>query len=128
MHSPYSFPEVTGKGFAVGKSKEVFIAVSAQLTDSTPKVESMSFERRKCLKRNEDLKVANVTLEAFQEYSRESCLLECRARVLFKECNCLPYYFPDFSAVWKKDTTCNQTSLQCLAKKTGESNLLVLKA
>ena len=33
VHSPYDFPEVTGKGFAIDKEKEVFIAVSAQLTE-----------------------------------------------------------------------------------------------
>ena len=33
VHSPYSFPEVTGKGFAIGEAKEVFIAVGAQYTE-----------------------------------------------------------------------------------------------
>lgn len=33
VHNPYSYPEVTGKGFAVGQRKETFIAVTAQYTN-----------------------------------------------------------------------------------------------
>ena len=33
VHNPYEFPEVSGKGFAVGSSKEAFLAVSAQVTE-----------------------------------------------------------------------------------------------
>ena len=30
----------------------------------------------------------------FKTYSEENCLLECRAKQLFKKCSCLPYYYP----------------------------------
>ena len=30
----------------------------------------------------------------FKTYSEENCLLECRAKQIFKKCNCLPYYYP----------------------------------
>jgi hypothetical protein len=33
VHSPYHFPEVSGKGFAIPSKKEAFIAVSAQVTE-----------------------------------------------------------------------------------------------
>ncbi len=33
VHSPYDFPMVRGKGFAVGMGHEAFVAVSAQLTN-----------------------------------------------------------------------------------------------
>ena len=32
VHSPYNFPEVSGKGFAIPSKKEAFLAVSAQVT------------------------------------------------------------------------------------------------
>ena len=32
VHSPFSYPEVTGKGFAIGQAKETFIAVGARYT------------------------------------------------------------------------------------------------
>ena len=33
VHHPYEYPEVRGKGFAIGKGKEAFLAVSGQVTD-----------------------------------------------------------------------------------------------
>jgi hypothetical protein len=33
VHSPYTYPEVSGKGFAIGSKKEAFLAVSAQVTE-----------------------------------------------------------------------------------------------
>ncbi len=33
VHSPYDFPEVTGKGFAIGMGHEAFVAVTAQITN-----------------------------------------------------------------------------------------------
>ena len=33
VHNPYEYPEVRGKGFAVDKGKEAFLAVSAQVTE-----------------------------------------------------------------------------------------------
>ena len=33
VHNPYEYPEVRGKGFAIGKGKEAFLAVSAQVTE-----------------------------------------------------------------------------------------------
>lgn len=80
----------------------------------------MSLERRKCVKRNEDLEAAGIEMKAFSNYSQESCLLECRARLLFDKCGCLPYYYPDFAAVWNKDTVCTQDELKCLGLHTCE--------
>ena len=34
VHSPYDFPETVGKGFAVAKGQEAFIAVDAQRTEA----------------------------------------------------------------------------------------------
>ena len=53
-------------------------------------------------------------------YSKPSCLLECRARRMFEECDCLPYYYPNFQKVWDEDTTCTKEGLACLANITRE--------
>lgn len=87
---------------------------------STSAVKSMAFGRRKCVLRNETDKNAlpdDARLKVFKQYSREACLMECRARIIMKECGCLPYYYPDFRKVWRKDTACNIKGLGCLAKK-----------
>ena len=80
----------------------------------------MNIRKRKCVIGPEDYEDANITLNFFESYSRESCLMECRATKLFNLCNCLPYYYPDFSEQLKDDTNCNQTELECLAKYTSQ--------
>ena len=64
---------------------------------SSEKVLSMERKRRNCIKKDEDLSSTGIKMEVYTNYSRDACLMECRARLLFKQCNCLPYYFPDFS-------------------------------
>ena len=80
----------------------------------------MPLEKRKCLKHDEDMTLhPEVRLEVFMNYSRRACLLECQARKIQSLCGCLPYYYPDFSTTWKKETHCNLTGLQCLANISG---------
>jgi hypothetical protein len=77
----------------------------------------MSVARRSCIKQDdppEILDEANVTMRSFQNYTRSSCLLECRAKAIYDICKCLPYYYPNFGIVWKKNATCDEVGLQCL--------------
>ena len=116
VHSPYDFPEVGAKGFAVGEKKEAFVAVGATETTSTSDVLSMPLAKRECLKHNENMdNYEDIVLQVFANYSQKACYLECEARALYSKCGCLPYYFPDFSRVFKNDTNCNVTGLRCLA-------------
>ena len=121
MHSPYDFPEVAGRGFTLEQGNEAFVGIWASYTESTSKVEAMDISRRKCIKANEPWSELpeEFHLLAFKHYRRASCLLECRANQLQKECGCLPYFFPHFEGVWKVDTSCNLTGLACLANKLG---------
>ena len=81
----------------------------------------MPLSKRKCLKHDEDLKLyPDVKLEVFKNYSRKACLLECQARKIRDICDCLPYYYPDFSRLWKRKTDCDLKGLQCLSDITSE--------
>ena len=118
VHSPYDFPEVGAKGFAVGEKVEAFVAVGATETTSTPDVLGMPLAKRECLKHDENMdEYEDIVLQVFSNYSQKACYLECEARALMSKCGCLPYYFPDFSRVYKKDTNCNVTGLRCLANQ-----------
>ena len=118
VHSPYDFPEVGAKGFAVGEKVEAFVAVGATETTSTSDVLGMPLAKRECLKHDENMeKYEDIVLQVFSNYSQKACYLECEARALMSKCDCLPYYFPDFSRVYKKDTNCNVTGLRCLAEQ-----------
>lgn len=82
----------------------------------------MDLENRNCVLKDEDLNGTSVHKHIFQDYSKEGCLLECRAKMLDGRCGCLPYYFPDFSSYLGKNNTCNMTQLQCLSNETGPTN------
>ena len=105
VHGAGEFPEVGGKGFAIGSGKEVFVGIGAQYTNCTEGVELMPYERRKCLKQDERLD--ETILEVFTNYNEKACLLECYARQKRDKCGCLPYYYPNFEEAWKINTACN---------------------
>ena len=99
----------------------IFFTVGAQYTESTEVVKEMPLYKRECLKHDENMQNhPDIHLKAFANYSRKACIMECQAEDIFKKCHCLPYYFPDFSSIWKKDTSCNYTGYQCLANISGK--------
>eukprot|EP00094_Tigriopus_californicus_P002100 TCALIF_02024-PA protein Name:"Similar to Nach Sodium channel protein Nach (Drosophila melanogaster)" AED:0.08 eAED:0.09 QI:38/0.85/0.37/1/0.28/0.5/8/0/589 len=112
VHDPREFPEVTGKGLAL----------------LTGNVAYMAIKGRKCIQGGSDLQTLEITegvkMEVFQNYTRANCLLECRAHLMQKTCQCLPYYFPDFTKVWNKNTECDLEGLECLAKEAVRLNAL----
>jgi hypothetical protein len=108
-----------------GEAKEAFIAVGAQYTESSDTVKAMSLEKRNCLRHDEDMsEFPQVIMQAFSNYSRKACLLECQAREVFKLCGCLPYYMPDFHTIWKKNTNCDLEGLKCLSESADETKAL----
>ena len=139
VHSPYDFPEVGGRGFTISGGKVAYIGVDARHTSryffpqksyllftvllfSTDTVKSMAIKRRNCIKHDEDrssMAEAGVTMEVFEDYSRPSCIIECRARQIYDTCHCLPYYFPNFALVWGISTECDSEGLECIANEAG---------
>ncbi len=92
------------------------------LCGSTSNVKSMSIQRRNCLKQDEtreDMEAVGIKLQFFSNYSRPSCLIECRAREIFEKCKCLPYYYPQFSNYWGVNTSCNSEGIECVFSKSG---------
>ena len=103
-----------------------YIGVDARATISTASVKSMKITRRNCINSDETteaMEEAGITLEVFANYSRPACITECRAREIYKICGCLPYYFPNFAAVWKVETSCDTDGLKCVASQSSELNL-----
>ena len=47
VHNPYEYADVKGKGFAIGRGKEAFLAVTAQVTERYNKfMTDRNFEQR----------------------------------------------------------------------------------
>lgn len=97
-------------------------------SNSTAKVRRMSIQTRQCIQHDENLAGTGIKIETFSNYSRPSCLLECRAKILFKKCRCLPYYFPNFAKPWKRKTDCDLKGLQCIANSTSTLSALSVDA
>ena len=86
----------------------------------------MRLEIRGCLD-NSETKVEELgaELHVFRTYTKENCLLECRAAYMLKTCKCLVYYYPSLPKAFikqnmpeyntSKDITCNYEQLKCLS-------------
>ena len=121
VHGPAEFPRLSVKGTALGRKTEMFVGISATYTKSSDEVKAMYFPRRKCIVKGEPASnlLPQHRLKAFKEYDRENCYLECRANAIRETCNCLPYFYPNFAAVWGNDTTCDFDGLKCLSDREG---------
>ena len=92
------------------------------LVFSTDAANALGLYQKKCLSRSDNVtKLSEVKLEVFANYTRKGCILECHANRFYEKCGCLPYHYPDFSAVWNKPTNCNHTGLQCISKLVGKN-------
>ena len=67
----------------------------------------MSRERRACILVDEDLNKTDIKMDAFKEYTRASCLLECRDDFQL-----------NFLKIWVKLVKCSNFSIKVVQKCT----------
>ena len=121
VHTPYNFPEVDAVGMAMGKNVKATVGIRGHHSWITDGANALGLYQKKCLSRSDDIKkYSEVKLEVFAKYTKKGCILECHANIFYNTCGCLPYHYPDFSAVWNKTTNCNHTALQCISKLVGK--------
>ena len=122
VHTPYNFAEVDAVGMAMDKNIAATVGIRGHHAWITDAANSLGLYQKKCLSRFDDVKkYKEVKLEVFANYTRKGCILECHANIFFDKCGCLPYHYPDFSFVWKKNTTCNHEGLKCISKLVGKT-------
>ena len=127
VHTPYNFAEVDAVGMAMDKNVQVSVGIRGHHAWITDAANALGLYQKKCLSRIDDMKkYKEVKLEVFANYTKKGCILECHANIFFEKCGCLPYHYPDFSVVWKKNTTCNHKGLQCISKLVGKIFLCTL--
>ena len=56
-------------------------------------------------------------------YSRNACILECRAKMFKHKCKCLPYFLLNMTMIQAK--SCNHNGLKCIAQVYGEHELVL---
>ena len=124
VHTPYNFPEVDAVGMAIDKNVQATVGIRGHHSFITDAANALGLYQKKCLSRSDDMnKNKDIKLEVFAYYTKKGCLLECYANKFFKNCGCLPYYYPDFSATWNKTTNCNHAGLQCISKLVGKKKI-----
>ena len=126
VHTPYNFAEVDAVGMAIDKNVQASVGIRGHHAWITDAANALGLYQKKCLSRSDDMeKYDEVRLEVFANYTKKGCILECHANTFFKRCGCLPYHFPDFSAVWKKNTNCNHDGLKCISELVGKNDILI---
>ncbi|XP_057371714.1 pickpocket protein 28-like isoform X2 [Daphnia carinata] len=88
LHNKDEFSDVIERGFIVGSGYENFVALNSFSVSYTPAVQAVSFERRQCYVDGE----GSLRYSQNVNYTRSSCLFECRAEKILEACHCLPYF------------------------------------
>ena len=126
VHTPYNFPEVDAVGMAMDKNVQATVGIRGHHSFITDAANALGLYQKKCLSRSDNItKYNEVKLDVFAKYTRKGCILECHANIFYDKCGCLPYHYPDFSAVWNKTTNCNHTALQCMSNLIGKQKFLI---
>ena len=120
VHTPYDFAEVDGIGMAMDQNIQSYIGIRGNHFATTEAANKLDLFQKRCLSRSDDLtKYPKIRLNLFSNYTQKGCTLECYANLIYDQCGCLPYHYPDFYLVWKVNTTCNYNGLKCLSSVNG---------
>lgn len=89
IHNAYDFPDDNAETKAVGGKLEAFISVNPESTYSTSAVYNLAPKERQCYFPKEG------KTEIMSRYSYINCMAECRSRLIYELCGCIPYQYPN---------------------------------
>jgi hypothetical protein len=101
VHSNHQFPSLWHK-FGYGSSLEVLITPSIMKTDE--ELRKVAPTVRRCLFDDERKLIYH------NYYTKASCQLECKAFVMYKTCNCIPFNMPRNDSM----TLCDIAGMDCI--------------
>lgn len=73
----------------VTSNLEAFISIAPEATYSTDSVKNLKVEDRKCYFDDE------FKLGYLNKYTFFNCMAECRSKIVYDNCGCVPYTFPN---------------------------------
>lgn len=106
VHDAYSVADNNAETKVVQAGVEAYISVIPEATYSTVEVQDKELEIRNCFKEGE------VQLSTMKKYTYVNCLAECRQQIVYKECGCIPYRFPNNGTI----PVCAVNQLDCVDK------------
>ncbi|XP_004533303.1 pickpocket protein 11 [Ceratitis capitata] len=89
IHSAYDFPDENAETKVVTSGRESFVRINPESTYATNAVRNMDPQIRNCLFSDER------TLPAMQRYTFGNCMAECRTKIIYEFCGCIPMSLPN---------------------------------
>lgn len=73
----------------LSSGRETFLRITPEKTFSTENIRDLNYEERRCKFPNE------VKLKRMKRYSYINCMAECRSKIVFERCGCVPLTTPN---------------------------------
>lgn len=112
VHDSYDYADENAELQFVQYGSEAFIEVNPESIYSTDNVKSLSFENRLCFFDDE------WKLEMFKKFSYVNCMAECRAKLFYRICNCVPSNLPQNSSM----ILCDMSQALCILESHGKKS------
>lgn len=116
INSAYDYPGLNAEAKLVSSKTENFISITPEATYSTPDVLQLTPSERDCLFPKEK------KMEVMRFYSYINCLAECRSRLFFEICGCVPLGFTNNATF----PPCRMEALDCVTENKSIFTLVLL--
>lgn len=93
LHELHDYPEFSGSINVIQSGVHSELSVVPTVVISTDDIRDLAVESRNCWFHDER------NLGYSDRYSFQNCLSECRAQMIVKFCNCMPFYYPKIGMV-----------------------------
>ncbi|XP_021942802.1 pickpocket protein 28-like isoform X2 [Zootermopsis nevadensis] len=105
-HSPYDVLDASNTKVSIPEDKIRTVQVKALSTHTTAEAQALSIKQRKCRFPDEnDLRTSPV-------YTFNFCRMECRRRIAWRKCKCIPHFYRKTGRI----KVCDVHGMQCLGK------------
>ncbi|XP_069669416.1 pickpocket protein 11-like [Periplaneta americana] len=106
FHDPLDYPETSLQTALIEPKQMVTVLLGAEVIESVDDVRWLSVAQRSCWFDDEVTVVGSS-----EDYSYQTCITECRMRVLLEKCNCTPFFYPLFNT---SSRVCSLVDTNCL--------------
>lgn len=95
IHDPYNYADDSATPKLIGPSVQAFMEIDSETTYATDSIKNMDLIKRKCTIFSE------LSSKYFSKYTYTNCLAECRSKIVFNMCGCVPIFLPARSKDFK---------------------------
>ena len=115
LHDAYNLPDENSETKVITSTRESFVRINPESTYATNDIKRMDVKQRNCLFSYER------RLDLMQRYSFINCMAECRIKLLFEKCGCVPANLPNNGTM----RLCGLKEIYCFMDQRGMCKLLI---